>query len=43
MLPKKHRDAFDGFCDVAYDGEILGSKTTVILKLATSMALGCYP
>lgn len=43
MLPKKHRGAFDEFCDVAYDGEILGPRVTVMLQLATSMAVGCYP
>lgn len=43
MLPKKHRDTFDDFCAAAYDGEILGPKAVVMLQLATSMVVGCYP
>jgi hypothetical protein len=43
MLPKRHRAAFDGFCDAAYDDEILGTKTVIMLQLATAMAVGCYP
>jgi len=43
MLPKKQHRLFEDFCEVAYSGEILGSKTTAMLKLATAMAMGCYP
>ena len=43
MLPKKQREAFSDFCDVAYDGSILGPKTTLMVKLATAMVVGCYP
>ena len=43
MLPKKHREAFDHFCETAYDDGILGAKTTLLLKLATAMVVGCYP
>ena len=43
MLSKKEHDAFEHFCEVAYNGEILGAKTTVMLQLASSMAAGCYP
>ncbi len=43
MAPKKQRDAFSDFCDAAYEGTVLGSKTTLMLKLATAMVLGCYP
>lgn len=43
MLPKRQRETFDDFCESAYNGAILGEKTTLMLKLATAMAVGCYP
>ena len=35
MLPKRQRETFDAYCESAYDGAILGPKTTLMLKLAT--------
>ena len=43
MLPKKQRETFDGFCEAAYDDAVLGTKTTLLLKLGTAMVVGCYP
>ena len=43
MLPKKQREAFDEFCGAAYDDPVLGVKTTLLVKLATAMVVGCYP
>jgi hypothetical protein len=43
MLSKRQQEAFSDFCDAAYDEVVLGPKTTLIVKLATAMAIGCYP
>jgi hypothetical protein len=43
MLPKKQRRAFAEFTRAAYDDEILGPKTTLLLQLATAAAVGCSP
>jgi hypothetical protein len=43
MLPKKQREAFAAFCDAAYGDAVLGSKTTLMVKLAAAMVVGCYP
>ena len=43
MLPRKQSKAFAEFCDAAYGDGVLGPKTTLAVKLATAMAVGCYP
>jgi hypothetical protein len=43
MLPKKQKNAFDDFYDSARYNEILEPKTTLMIHLATAMAVGCYP
>ncbi len=43
MLPKDQRRSFNQFYDSARGNEILEPKTTLMIHLAASMALGCYP
>ena len=42
MLPNQKK-AFSGFYKSARNNEILGEKTTLLVHLASSMAVGCYP
>ncbi len=34
---------FDLFADSAYSNTVLDPKTAFLVKIAVSMALGCYP
>ncbi|MDD5285300.1 MAG: carboxymuconolactone decarboxylase family protein [Desulfuromonadaceae bacterium] len=43
MLPEPQLKAFGNFYDSARHNEILESKTTLLLHLAASMAIGCIP
>ena len=43
MLPEKQLKAYNDFYDSARDNEILEPKTTLMVHLATAMAVGCYP
>ncbi len=43
MLTKDQLKAFDNFYDSARDNDILDPKTTLMLHLATAMAVGCHP
>ena len=43
MLPERQRKAFDYFYDSARYNEILEPKTTVMIHMAASMAVACYP
>ena len=43
MLPEKQNQAFQSFVTSARQNEILDPKTTRLVFLAVSMALGCYP
>jgi hypothetical protein len=43
MLPQDQRKAFNEFYDSARHNEILDPKTTLLIHLATAMAVGCYP
>ena len=43
MLPKKQKNAYTDFYNSARYNEILESKTTLMIHLATAMALACYP
>ncbi len=42
MLPNQKK-AFSEFYKSARKNEILGEKTTLLVHLAASMAVGCYP
>jgi len=43
MLPKKQKKAYTDFYDSARHNEILEPKTTLMIHMATAMAVGCYP
>jgi len=43
MLPDKQLNAYQTFYDSARDNEILEPKATLMIHLATAMAIGCYP
>ncbi len=43
MLPEKQKKAWNSFYSSARHNEILEPKTTLMLHLATALAVGCYP
>jgi hypothetical protein len=43
MLPETQKRAFGAFYDSARQNEILAPKTTLMIHLAASMAVACYP
>ena len=43
MMPEKQKQAFRAFYDSARHNDILDPKTTLLIHLASAMALGCYP
>ncbi len=43
MSPSKQLEAFNEFYDLARFNDILEPRTTLMLHLATAMAVGCYP
>lgn len=43
MLPDKQKKAFAGFYGSARNNDILEPKTTLMVHLASAMAVGCYP
>ncbi len=43
MLPEQQRKAFGEFYDTVRENTILDPKTTLLLHLATAMAVGCSP
>jgi hypothetical protein len=43
MLPKEQGKAFGDFYGSARNNSILEPKTTLMLHLATAMAISCYP
>ncbi len=43
MLPEKQKKAWNDFYNSARQNNILEPKTTVMLHLASAMAVGCYP
>jgi hypothetical protein len=43
MLPETQKKAFAEFYDVSRNNLVLDPKTTVLLHLASAMALGCSP
>jgi hypothetical protein len=43
MHTKQQQKLFDSFYDSARNNQILEPKTTILIHLATAMAVGCYP
>jgi hypothetical protein len=43
MLPKQQQEAYSKFYDSARYNDILEPKTTLMIHLASAMAVGCYP
>ena len=43
MLPLKQKKAYEDFYDAARHNEVLGERETLLIHLASAMALGCYP
>jgi hypothetical protein len=43
MLPEKQLTAYTDFYDSARSNDILEPKTTLMIHLASAMAVGCYP
>jgi len=43
MLPKKQKQAYEKFYESTDKNEILDKKTTIMIQLASSFILGCYP
>ena len=43
MLPEKQQKAYNDFYNATLDNGVFDAKTTRLLHLATSMAIGCYP
>jgi hypothetical protein len=43
MLPESQKKAYEEFFESTAKNEILEQKTIVMIQLATSFAIGCYP
>ncbi|MGM0453152.1 MAG: carboxymuconolactone decarboxylase family protein [Thermodesulfobacteriota bacterium] len=43
MLPEHQQRTYDAFFKSTAENDILDPKTTTLIQLATSFALGCYP
>ncbi len=43
MLPKDQEKAFSAFYDSGRRNDVLDEKTTLLIHLATAMAVGCIP
>ena len=43
MLPKDMNGKYEEFAKTVQNNNILDQKTTTMLYLASSMAVGCYP
>ena len=43
MLPEKQKQAYEAFYNSAAKNEFLDEKTTVMVQLASALAIGCYP
>lgn len=42
-LPESMDGPYEGFYDAVSDNTVFDKKTTVLLKLASSMSVGCKP
>lgn len=43
MLPDKQKQTYETFYESTSNNDVLDEKTTVLIQLATSFAIGCYP
>lgn len=43
MLPPKQHQSFCEFYDAVRDESVLDQRTTILVGLATAMAIGCEP
>jgi len=43
LLPEKQKHTYEAFYESTAKNELLGQKTTLMIQLATSFAIGCYP
>ena len=43
MLPQKQKQTYEAFFDSTKDNGIIDPKTTVMIQLAASFVIGCYP
>ncbi|MBU0987588.1 MAG: carboxymuconolactone decarboxylase family protein [Proteobacteria bacterium] len=43
MLSKKQKETFGEFWKSTHFNDLLDAKATVMIQLASAMALGCYP
>jgi len=43
MLPEEQLNAYQAFYDSARNNDIIEPKTTLMVQMASAMALGCYP
>jgi len=43
MLPEKQKEAYEQFYEATEKNGILDRKTTIMIQLAVSFSMGCYP
>jgi len=43
MFPAKQKKAYEEFYNSARHNDILDARTTLMIHLASSMVVGCYP
>jgi hypothetical protein len=43
MLPENQKEAYEAFYASTVDNGIVDEKTTVMIQLAASFVIGCYP
>lgn len=43
MLPEKQKKAYEEFYEATTKNGLLDEKTTVMVQLAASFVIGCYP
>jgi hypothetical protein len=43
MLPTRIEKAYTAFFNATNKNDVLEEKTTIMIQLAASMAMGCYP
>ena len=43
VLPTHQKEAFEAFFKTTEENDLLDPKTTVMIQLAASFAIGCYP
>ena len=43
VLPEKQKQAYEAFYDATANSDIIDPKTTVMIQLAASFVIGCYP